>query len=108
MLTRSFVAKCAAMTRRLSRPSMHFVASAVIALFALEVRISSQTGFVAHDPGVRGGTPGAGDHLEGLTPYEEAYFTAGKEEFEEAEELDEGIGPRMNLDSCGGCHLQPA
>ena len=36
------------------------------------------------------------------------YFNAGKVEFEEAEEIDEGIGPRMNLDSCGGCHLQPA
>lgn len=108
MLTRSFVAQCAGLTRRLSRPSITVVASAAIALFALEVRISSQTGFVARDPGVRGGAPGAGDHLPGLTPYEESYFTAGKDEFEETEELDEGIGPRMNLDSCGGCHLQPA
>jgi len=22
--------------------------------------------------------------------------------------IDEGIGPTMNLDSCAGCHLQPA
>jgi CxxC motif-containing protein (DUF1111 family) len=108
MLRRSFVATCAAMTRRLSRPSTTMLVSAGIALFALEVRISSQTGFVAHDPGVRGGAAGAGDHLQGLTPYEEQYFNAGKAEFEEAEEIDEGIGPRMNLDSCGGCHLHPA
>ena len=107
MLTRSFVAKCAAMTRRLSHPSTTIVVSACIALFALEVRISSQTGFVARDPGVRGGDAGAGDPLPGLTSQELDYFNAGKAEFEEAEEIDEGIGPRMNLDSCGGCHLQP-
>jgi hypothetical protein len=108
MLTRSFVAKRAAMTRRLSRPSTTIVVSACIALFALEARISSQTGFVARDPGVRGGDPGAGAPFLALTPQERNYFDAGKEEFEEAEELAEGIGPRMNLDSCGGCHLQPA
>src|SRR5207244_1844925 len=36
------------------------------------------------------------------------YFFAGQEEFEEAEDIAEGMGPRMNLDSCGSCHLQPA
>lgn len=107
MLTSGLAAKCAAMTCRLSRPSATIVVSACIALFALEVRISSQTGFVARDPGVRGGDPGAGEPLD-VTPQERYYFDAGKDEFEEAETLDEGIGPTMNLDSCGGCHLQPA
>jgi len=107
MLTRRFVAKCVARLQ-VSRPASAIVLSAAIALFAFQVRISSQTGFVARDPGVRGGAAGAGDPLPGLTAYELEYFNAGKEEFEEAEELDEGIGPRMNLDSCGGCHLQPA
>jgi CxxC motif-containing protein (DUF1111 family) len=74
----------------------------------LEVRISSQTGFVAHDPGVRNGPAGAGEPLAKLTPRELEFFNAGKEDFEEADGIDEGIGPRMNLDSCGGCHLQPA
>ena len=101
------MAKCVARLQ-VSRPASAIVLSAAIALFAFQVRISSQTGFVARDPGVRGGAAGAGDPLPGLTPYELEYFNAGKEEFEEAEELDEGIGPRMNLDSCGGCHLQPA
>jgi len=85
-----------------------FVPAGGIALFAFQVKISSQSGFVASDPGVRSGAAGAGDPLPGLTPHELEYFNAGKEEFEEAEEIGEGIGPRMNLDSCGGCHLQPA
>jgi len=62
----------------------------------------------AHDPGVRGGDPGAGDPIPGLTPGQLAFFNAGKEEFEEAEGVAEGLGPTMNLDSCGGCHAQPA
>ncbi|HEU5297277.1 MAG TPA: di-heme oxidoredictase family protein [Burkholderiaceae bacterium] len=37
-----------------------------------------------------------------------AAFVAGKEDFAEVEEVDEGLGPTMNLDSCGGCHAQPA
>ena len=102
------MAKGAVMTRQLSRPASTIVVGAGIALFALEVKISSQTAFVARDPGVRGGAAGAGAPLPGLTPQELDYFNAGKKEFEEAEELDEGIGPTMNLDSCGGCHLQPA
>ena len=43
-----------------------------------------------------------------MTAHETEYFLAGKGEFIEAEEVDEGLGPRMNLDSCGGCHSQPA
>jgi len=62
----------------------------------------------AHDPGVRGGDPGAGDPIHGLTSAQLAYFNAGKDDFEEADGADEGIGPTMNLDSCGGCHAQPA
>src|SRR5262245_65866632 len=62
----------------------------------------------ARDPGVRGGDPGAGGPMAGLTANELRFFNHGKEDFEEAEEVDEGLGPRMNLDSCGGCHIQPA
>src|SRR4029450_1329885 len=35
------------------------------------------------------------------------YFEAGAD-FAEAETVDDGVGPRMNLDSCSGCHAQPA
>jgi CxxC motif-containing protein (DUF1111 family) len=36
------------------------------------------------------------------------YFEAGKDDFNEAELLEEGFGPRFNLDGCGGCHAAPA
>lgn len=81
---------------------------AAICLLALQVKISSQTATTAHDPGVRGGAPGAGQPLSGLTAQELEYFNAGLADFAEAEEVNEGMGPRMNLDSCGGCHAQPA
>ena len=62
----------------------------------------------AKDPGPRNGLPSAGAPLAGLSkPYLDA-FTVGKADFEEAELPDEGLGPTMNLDSCGGCHSQPA
>jgi CxxC motif-containing protein (DUF1111 family) len=62
----------------------------------------------ARDPGVRGGAPGAGGPLTGLTPTEMTFFTRGLEDFSEVEDVADGLGPRMNLDGCGGCHAQPA
>src|SRR5262249_4894383 len=62
----------------------------------------------AHDPGVRGGDAGAGAALSDLTAGQNEYFVAGKEDFGEAESAAAGLGPRMNLDSCGGCHSQPS
>jgi hypothetical protein len=50
----------------------------------------------------------AGGLLAGITDHENEYFLAGKEDFEEADEVTEGLGPTLNLDSCGGCHSQPA
>jgi CxxC motif-containing protein (DUF1111 family) len=64
--------------------------------------------FFASDPGVRGGPAGAGDHVAGLTTSQHAFFDQARIEFEETEEVDEGLGPRFNLDSCVGCHSQPA
>jgi CxxC motif-containing protein (DUF1111 family) len=63
---------------------------------------------VASDPGVRVGTPDAGDPIAALSPGELAFFEAGKTEFEEADGTGEGLGPTMNLDACSGCHAQPA
>jgi len=62
----------------------------------------------AKDPGVRGGTAGAGNSLAGLTAPELAIFKAGKDDFEDVENVADGLGPMMNLDSCVGCHAQPA
>jgi CxxC motif-containing protein (DUF1111 family) len=64
--------------------------------------------FHASDPGVRGGPAGAGDPIAGLTARQLEFFQSGKDDFEEADGIVEGLGPRMNLDSCAGCHGQPA
>jgi CxxC motif-containing protein (DUF1111 family) len=92
-------------------------AASVAALFFFQVEMASSQwgggggggwGFRASDPGVRGGPAGAGGHLNGLSANEIAFFDLGKEDFEEVEDVPDGLGPRMNLDSCGGCHVQPA
>ena len=62
----------------------------------------------ARDPGVRGGAAGAGAPLASLTKAERAAFDAGLVDFAEVDEVKEGLGPTMNLDSCAGCHLAPS
>jgi len=91
------------------------LAGSVAALFFFQVDfVSSQlsfgggTLFRASDPGVRGGAAGAGAQLAGLSATQAAFFTAGAAEYAEEDNVPEGLGPRMNLDSCGGCHIQPA
>jgi CxxC motif-containing protein (DUF1111 family) len=61
-----------------------------------------------NDPGVRGGAPGAGGPLPGLSQKELNFFNAAKNVFTEIETVAAGLGPRFNLDSCGGCHSQPS
>ena len=95
----------------IKRPTTFTLAVAVAVLVlgaAGALNSQSLTAFTARDPGVRSGDAGAGDHLAGLTTREIEFFDVGKEDFEEAEEVDEGLGPTMNLDGCGGCHSQPA
>src|SRR5262249_40573158 len=75
-------------------------------LLLMQAEISSATKAV--DPGVRAGTPGAGGQIAGLTTHQAEYFTAGQTDFNESETVAEGLGPRMNLDSCLGCHAFPA
>ena len=57
---------------------------------------------------MRGGDPGAGAPLANLSANELRFFEKGKEDFNDEERVRDGLGPRMNLDSCGGCHSQPA
>src|SRR5437764_5133905 len=59
------------------------------------------------DPGIRGGSPGAGGPLPGLTAEELAAFTGGLAAFQEVDDVGKGLGPRFNLDSCSGCHAFP-
>jgi CxxC motif-containing protein (DUF1111 family) len=87
------------------------LALATVGLLTFQVHVESQTTTAitqAQDPGVRGGPAGAGDPLPGLVGYQAEYFQIGKEDFEEVEDVADGMGPRMNLDSCVGCHSQPA
>ena len=90
------------------RYSLAFV-SGVLILGSLSV-MSAQT-----DPGVRPGVPGAGGPLAGLSTQERQRFSAGLEAFQEVLSVtgskpgtEAGLGPRFNLDSCFGCHKQPA
>ena len=62
----------------------------------------------ARDPGPRVGAAGAGAPIAGLTESELVLFNNGKGEFEEEEDVADGLGPTMNLGSCAGCHVQPA
>ncbi len=92
----------------MTRTRFRLVLSAV-AIVVLGTAGGLQAGFsFARDPGVRGGPPGAGGALGGLSPTETAFFTDGQDAFEEAEGVGDGLGPRFNLDSCAGCHTQPA
>lgn len=62
----------------------------------------------AHDPGVRQGVPSAGSALAGLDSTLQEYFATGQQNFNSPESTAQGLGPRFNLDVCGGCHSHPA
>src|SRR6266545_2405627 len=85
-----------------------FLLLGIATLLQAQALLTPLTPFVAHDPGVRGGPAGAGGPIFGLTARQLEFFTAGQDEFEEAEVVADGLGSRMNLDSCAGCHSQPA
>jgi len=88
------------------RPTLALVCS-IAALFISNARAQVPPP-PPHDPGVQLSARAVGVPLTGLTKDELRMFTAGQTEFVEVEEVDEGLGPTMNLDSCAGCHLQPA
>jgi CxxC motif-containing protein (DUF1111 family) len=66
------------------------------------------TALAQTDPGPRHGPAGAGGPLPGLGPNEVAFFTAAQTNFQEVDTFQNGLGPRMNLNQCSGCHIQPA
>ena len=82
-------------------------AGALLIVGMLLVVVSAAATLKVKDPGVRGGPAGAGGPLPGLTSAELAFFQAGLAAFGEVEAVKDGLGPRLNLDSCGGCHAQP-
>jgi hypothetical protein len=83
----------------------------LLALLLFGATVSLRADFFALDPGVRATPPGAGGPLDGLSDAEKKFFDAGLVAFNEVQDVqddDPGLGPRFNLDSCGGCHSQPA
>lgn len=78
------------------------VAWVFVCLFSTAV-LSAQT-----DPGTRTGSPPAGFPLQGISTSELDLFYKGKDVFQEVDRVENGLGPRFNLDSCGGCHSHPA
>jgi CxxC motif-containing protein (DUF1111 family) len=77
---------------------------------------ASGTATQAKDPGVRGGTPGAGAAMAGLSSTYSDFFTSAMARFQEvdsvsgtiANEPGTGLGPRFNSNSCASCHANPA
>ena len=70
--------------------------------------------FAQTDPGVRSNTGvNAGQPLASVSanPNDLAFFQSGLDQFNEHQTVtgdNPGLGPRFNLDGCGGCHSQPA
>ena len=50
----------------------------------------------------------AGDPLPGLAQADQDRFAAGKDDFEEEETPESGLGPVFNETSCARCHTDPA
>lgn len=90
------------------------IGTVVITLLAAPAAFGQAAGVA--DPGVRGGAPGAGGPLAGLTQPQQNFFTAAQGIFEEIDSVSgtvagttgNGLGPRFNADSCAACHQQPS
>src|SRR5690242_13438914 len=92
------------------RPRLITTSLSIAALTLSAGHVLAQT-----DPGVRGGTVGAGGPINGMSVQETKYFTNGQDRFQEVDSVSgtipgtgRGLGPTFNMDSCSGCHLQPA
>src|SRR5262245_42566153 len=78
----------------------------LLAALTLTVMLTAQN--QSTDPGPRGGQPGAGAALPGLTPGQQAAFQDGADDFNSAHSVDgsisgaeaTGLGPTFNLDNC--------
>src|ERR1700674_2858322 len=99
---------------RFRRSHVVFAFLIVPAVLAIAVRVSHGSS-TAIDPGPRGGPPGAGGPLPGLTQQESQLFTAGQSTIQEVDSVSGtipntglGLGPRFNMNSCAGCHNSPA
>src|ERR1700674_3568525 len=87
-------------------------AGVVAAALATCIYTRGQAAPAPADPGVRGGAPGAGSSLEGLTADDTPFFQEGLARFVEIESVTGGknnaLGPRFNSNQCLSCHAQPS
>jgi CxxC motif-containing protein (DUF1111 family) len=83
-------------------------------VLTLAVLFFAGTAFAQTDPGVRSITGvNAGQPFASVaaSPNDLAFFQTGFAQFNEHQTVtgdNPGLGPRFNLDTCGGCHSQPA
>ena len=62
--------------------------------FLFMQEVASQTSsFTAKDPGVRAGAAAAGGPIAHLTDMQKEYFAVSQKEFEDEDDVDEGLGP---------------
>jgi hypothetical protein len=93
-------------------PSVKLVGGATIWMNMLLLSLSGNAASKdpkADDPGVRAGNAGAGGPLPGISGAYYNLFVAGQAKFRQVDQVvQDGLGPRMNLTSCVGCHAAPA
>src|SRR5215471_301191 len=89
----------------------------LIASFVLSGQTITTNPSTPRDPGVRDGGPGnLGNAIPGLTASEQALFNTARGVFAEIDSVSgtepgapgKGLGPSFNMNSCAGCHAQPA
>lgn len=88
----------------------------LLSLVSLVFPVGAQTaGSLATDPGPRVGPTSVGGPLPGLSQSLMQLFLAGQTTIQEIDSVSAtipgtglGLGPRFNMDSCGGCHNYPA
>src|SRR5215470_10315942 len=95
--------------KKLTLTSLIALMAMVFAIaFAGPAAEAAPLSFPAFDPGVYTTATLAGGPIPGLTPNQLTFFTVGRADFAAVETVADGLGPRYNLSSCGGCHAQPA
>jgi CxxC motif-containing protein (DUF1111 family) len=97
---------------RVRRSGKNTIKLASVLAFLAAVFLPGLT-FAQSDPGVRGNTVNAGQPFASVTASANdlAFFNTGLGQFNEHQTVtgnNPGLGPRFNLDTCGGCHSQPA
>jgi CxxC motif-containing protein (DUF1111 family) len=88
--------------------------SYVLLAMGIVVGVGSVFAQTPVDPGLRGGTAGAGGMIGGLSPDQQRFFATSLTQFTEVEGIpfttpgNGGLGPTFNGNACGMCHSQPA